>query len=308
MLIHQHAAVTFRAGRRQQAAVGAHANRHHQHVKLQLLAGILQHRHIFLKLRHAIAHNELNAAALQITLHNRGGLGVQNAAQHPVSQIHHANLLNAFGNAFHAFQANQARAHHQHPALRRNGCLQSLRVCQRHKGEAFFHAVQPFGGRHKRLTAAGCQQLFIGHGAAVGQAQLLVFRVNLLHLGLRPQQRLHLVLLVKICRTIQHALLVGAAQQQIGNQRPGIGVIRLIRQQQNFPLRIHPADSLHTANRPGGIADDYVFSRQIGRFFVILAHRPHLSSKTIARLGQAATQAGVPPLARLVQSSHFCIT
>jgi len=64
---------------------------------------------------------------------------------------------------------------------------------------------------------------------------------------------------VKIIRTVFHALLVGLAPEQIGDQWAGIGVVRLFGDQHDGGGRVNLADTLHCADGCRGIADDDVF-------------------------------------------------
>ena len=101
------------------------------------------------------------------------------------------------------------------------------------------------------------------------------------------------LLFIKAVGTVFNALKVGFALEIIGNEGSAVDVMILSGNHGYKSLAVGGAYAFDCSDGGGAVADNYIFF-----------HFRHLSSKTIALLGQPATQAGEPALF-LVQSSHF---
>ena len=246
---------------------------------------------------------------LDMPLHQGRARLVQHAGQDPAGQIRHRHLAHPVPDALHAFETDKSRAHHQHPAVRPQRLSQRPGVIQGHEGEAVLHPVQSLHRRHEGPGTGGHQQLVVGQGLSPVQRHLLLLRID--PHGGASQQGPAAVLLIKAVGAIFHPLLSGLSPQQIGDQRPGIGMVGLAGYHRDGAAFIQLADALDTAHRRGRVAYYHITHGGLLPFppgspgCLRVPAAGHRSSNTIARFGQPLTQAGSPSLFR-THSSHFC--
>ena len=144
----------------------AHAHRHHQYVEGHLpaalhggLAGGQLHR--------AVPQQEGHVLLLNMLLHQGGGFLVQDGGKNLIRQIRHGHAGAQVADALQALQADQARAHNQHPAVGGQIGPKLPRILEGHEG-VVLHRIDTLDGRHKWPGAGGQQQAVVGHNAAVG--------------------------------------------------------------------------------------------------------------------------------------------
>ena len=190
-------------------------------------------------------------------LHNGRALLVQHGGQYARRKVQDRHFAAQVADALGALHADQARAHDQHAAVGLKRRHQRPGVVQRHEAELVLHRFQPLHRGHERRGARRDQQLVVRNLFAVCKRHGPGLPVD----GHRraAQQRRDAVLLVEIVGAVFHVRLVRLAPGKVGDQRPGVGVVRLGGNQRDAALLVHRADALHAAHRRRGVADDDVF-------------------------------------------------
>jgi NAD-dependent dihydropyrimidine dehydrogenase PreA subunit len=154
-----------------------------------------------------------------------------------------------------------------------------------------FHRVKPLKGRHKGGGAGADAKAVIIKNLSRRKNDLFFLHVDFF--GPFAVKHGAALLFIKAVGTVFNALKVGFALEIIGNEGTAVDVMILCGNYGYKSLAVGGAYAFDCSDGGGAIADNYIFF-----------HFRHLSSKTIALLGQPATQAGEPALF-LVQSSHF---
>ena len=242
-----------------------------------------------------VIQQELDALLFDMLLDDRGRVILENVGQDTGREIAHRDRLRQIDDALGALEADQAGAHDQHAlvAALAQQPAQALGVVERHERGLRLDAVQAVHGRHERAGAGRDAQLVIGDDLA--RLQRDGFRRRIDRRDGLAQHRGHAVLLVEIgWAVLQHFLLGGLAEQHVRDQRAAVYRIRLARNDGDRAFVIDDADALDDAGGGCAVADDDVI------------HVVHLSSYTIALLGQPCTHMGLP-CSFFWHSSHFWI-
>ncbi len=262
MFINQYAAVNLDGAARDRLHIGPHTDGHHHQVGIQLGSAAQRDAgdvpRLAVDAAHGVLAADIDPGPLHGSFRHVRGRPVEGGAQNAVGQLHHGDVQPHLDQRLGGFESDEPGAHD-------DGAADAVRVAvfadlagvvPGGEGEHAFRvrALQIRG--HDGRAARGDQQAVVGHLVAVGGLDNLPLRIQ--SHGPDAEHRLGIVPLVEIIVAVGHVLVVNLAAQPVGDERPGVGVVRFLRQHCDVAMGVMLADGLHGADAGRRVADDGV--------------------------------------------------